>query len=87
MVQYFQPMSKTNIETLLKTAFAPNYLLVVDDGHKHIGHEGAKHGGHFSVEIRSETFQGKTSLEKHRMIYKALDPIKNTIHALVIKAY
>lgn len=78
-------MSKTKIEALLNDAFAPDELYVTDDSHKHAGHVGATQGGHFSVTIKSSAFDGKTHLEKHRMIYKVLEPIKSTIHALAIK--
>ena len=78
-------MSKTKIKALLTDAFSPDLLEVVDDSHKHIGHAGAKQGSHFRVTIKSSVFDGKSHLEKHRMIYKALDPIKSTIHALAIK--
>ena len=79
-------MSKTKIEQALKDAFAPTYLNVIDDSAKHAGHAGAKEGGHFSVEIVSAAFAGKKPIERHRMVYEALKPLKHLIHALAIKA-
>ncbi len=79
-------MVKAKIEKILNETFHPQYLEIIDDGHKHIGHEGAKQGGHFSVIIVSKAFEGKKSIDRHRMIYEALKPIKNLIHALAIQA-
>jgi BolA family transcriptional regulator, general stress-responsive regulator len=79
-------MSKAKIEQTLKDYFHPSRLLVIDESYKHAGHAGAKEGGHYVVEITAEAFNGKTALERHRMVYAALEPLKHTIHALSIKA-
>ena len=43
-------------------------------------------GQHFSVEVVSPSFKGKTTLAQHRMIYSALgEDMKELIHALQIK--
>ncbi|MBI4310109.1 MAG: BolA family transcriptional regulator [Candidatus Omnitrophica bacterium] len=78
--------NKVKIEQALKDAFAPVYLNVMDEGAKHIGHAGAKEGGHFRVEIVSDAFNGKKLLERHRMVYAALEHLKSSIHALSIQA-
>lgn len=69
-------------------AFAPDHLLVNDDSHLHAGHAGARDGrGHYSVEIVSGVFAGKTSLARHRAVYAALGEMMTTdIHALQIRA-
>jgi len=77
---------KAKIELLLDRAFKPTFLQVIDESHKHAGHAGASQGGHYQVTIVSKSFEGKRSLETHRMIYQALEPIKSSIHALAIKA-
>ncbi len=79
-------MTKSAIEQILKETFQPTHLLVLDEGYKHIGHAGAKQGGHFDVTIVSPAFEGKTLLQRHRMVYQAIAPIKDQIHALAIKA-
>ena len=79
-------MVKAKIENILKDKFQPQYLEVIDDGHKHIGHEGAKQGGHFTVIIVSSVFESVRLIDRHRMIYEALKPIKISIHALAIQA-
>ena len=76
---------KAKIEDLLIQAFKPSFLQVIDESHKHEGHAGASQGGHFQVIITSKTFEGKKLLESHRLIYKAVEPIKSSIHALAIK--
>jgi len=78
-------MTKAKIELLLNETFKPSYLEVIDESHKHAGHAGALQGGHYHVTIVSKSFEGKKLLESHRMIYKALEPVKSSIHALAIK--
>jgi BolA family transcriptional regulator, general stress-responsive regulator len=77
------------IRTKLNDAFAPQRLDIVDESHKHAGHEGARSGGgHFNVMIVAEAFTGQTLIQRHRMIYTALgEELKQAIHALSIKAY
>ena len=76
------------IRSLLQTAFAPSVLEVIDDSHRHAGHEGAKDGrGHFTVRLVSAAFVGMAPLARHRAIYAVLDALMQTdIHALSIKA-
>ena len=72
-------------ESLIK--LSPSYIDIEDEGHLHIGHAGAKSGGHFKLNIVSESFRDKTTIERHRIIYKCLDDLMNTeIHAISIKA-
>ena len=43
---------------------------------------------HFQVLIISPAFEGKTMVEQHQMVYKALgDLMKEAIHALALKTY
>lgn len=79
----------TLIETRLREAFAPSKIEVRDDSRHHAGHEGAKGGGgHFVVRIVSPQFQGKSSVQRHQMIYRALgEMMKQEIHALGIQAF
>ncbi|HEY3486524.1 MAG TPA: BolA family protein [Gammaproteobacteria bacterium] len=67
----------------------PERLEIEDQSHLHAGHTGAQSGGgHFAVLIVSPHFSGKSLLERHRMVYRALQSIMQTeIHALSIKAY
>lgn len=76
------------IEQRLHNAFDPAELIVTDDGHKHVGHAGARDGrGHFHVHVVSDAFKGKTQLARHRMVFSALgDMMQNDIHALGVEA-
>ncbi len=77
------------MHTLLAT-LQPEQIEIVDDSHKHAGHEGARSGGgHFTLHIVSAQFDGKATLARHRMIYSALGEMmkQDNIHALNIKAY
>lgn len=75
------------LEAALRT-LAPARLDVVDDSHKHAGHEGARDGrGHFTVVVVSEEFIGRAPLARHRMVYAAVGDLMQTdIHALAIQA-
>lgn len=76
------------IRARLIKAFAPTELEVIDDSHKHKGHAGAADGrGHFTIKIVSPRFAGKKPLERHRMVFAALDTMMETdIHALSVRA-
>ncbi len=73
----------------LTEAFAPQSLNVADESDQHEGHAGARPGGqtHFRVYIVSEAFKGKTRIERHRMINRALaGELAGGVHALAIHA-
>ncbi len=75
------------IEKRLTEVFTPQSLNIVDESHKHAGHASAGGAGHFAVEIVADAFAGKTLIQRHRLVYDALDDAMNTeIHALSIKA-
>lgn len=82
-------MSRIEQMQTLLTEFQPTQIEIIDDSHKHAGHEGARSGGgHYSLHIVSTQFTGKPTLARHRMIYSALgEMMKHEIHALNIKAY
>ena len=43
---------------------------------------------HFQALVISEEFQGKTMVEQHQMVYRALgDLMREAIHALALKTY
>lgn len=76
------------MDALLRENFSPEFLEIVDDSHHHVGHAGAKNGaGHFTVKICSGAFVDKTLVQRHRMVYAALDSMMHgDIHALSIEA-
>ncbi len=77
------------IRSVLQAALTPVRLDIGDDSAAHAGHAGAVQsgGGHFSAFIVAEAFAGKTLVQRHQMVYRALGEMMHTdIHALIIKA-
>ena len=73
----------------LNSALAPTRVELTDDSEKHRGHGGYNPAGesHFSLQIVSPAFTGKSRVERQRMVYAALgDLMKERVHALSIKA-
>jgi BolA protein len=80
---------KDRIKSKLMTALQPTALRVTDDSHQHAGHAGSRAGGetHFSVEIVSPLFAGKSLVARHRLVHSALaDELAAGVHALAIVA-
>jgi BolA protein len=81
--------TKDTIINKLREAFLPESLDVADESHLHEGHAGHRPGGetHFRVYIVSEAFEGKSRIERHRMVNATLDAeLQGSVHALAIKA-
>ena len=77
------------IREKLILAFAPAALEVVNDSHRHAGHAGSPQTGesHFSINVVSAAFAGKTRLERHRMVNEVLaEELTGPVHALAISA-
>lgn len=87
-----QPLSGPVAEEItrrLTQALDPAHLSVRDDSELHRGHAGHDPRGesHFTVEIVSPRFAGKSRVERQRAVNAALaDLLKERVHALVIKA-
>jgi BolA protein len=78
------------VETLRERlmTLAPLTLQIEDESHRHAGHAGAKEGGHYDLLIVAESFTGKNTVARHRMIYEAAgDLMRKGIHALSIRAF
>ena len=81
--------TKDTIINKLREAFSPESLDVSDESHLHEGHSGHRPGGetHFRVYIVSPAFDGKSRIERHRMINATLaGELAGSVHALAIKA-
>jgi BolA protein len=77
------------IREKLTRAFSPEALEVVNDSHRHAGHAGSPGTGesHFSVKVVSAAFDGKSRVERHRMVNAVLaEELAGKIHALAITA-
>ncbi len=69
-------MDPETIKELIKETISTTYIQVEGDG------------SHFHAVIVSKDFEGKTPIERHKMVYSALgNSMKSDIHALSIKAY
>lgn len=69
-------MSPDRIQSSLQAAF-PNAEIVAED------YTGG--GDHFSVHITSPEFAGRSLVERHQMVYRALGTLMPEIHALQLK--
>jgi BolA protein len=69
-------------------ALEPQSLELLDESGQHAGHPGAAAGGsHFRLTIVSSRFVGRDQLERHRMVYAALEPLmRREVHAIAIRA-
>ncbi|PKM37798.1 MAG: BolA family transcriptional regulator [Gammaproteobacteria bacterium HGW-Gammaproteobacteria-10] len=81
-------MTTEVIRKLLNDSLKPEQIEIIDNSAAHAGHIGAQSGGgHYHVTIVSDAFEGKTLVQRHQLIYKALgDMMKQQIHALGINA-
>ena len=84
------------IKTKLQAALAASSIEVIDESHKHATHVHAMKrpgiaGGagetHFRVKVVSETFRGKSRIDRHRAINQLLrTEFESGLHALAIEA-
>lgn len=79
-------MIRKQIETKLRAAFAPVFLDVVDESHRHNVPAGSE--SHFNVVLVSDRFIGERSLHRHRLVYGTLtEELSTTVHALALHTY
>jgi BolA protein len=71
----------------LTRALTPLRLDIHDDSAAHRGHAGAAGGGgHYSVLVVSQAFEGMGLVARHRLVYDALaDEMKGPVHALALR--
>ena len=71
----------------LTLALQPQHLHIDDESAAHLGHAGAREGGHYAVRVVSARFAGLAPLARHRLVYSAAgDLLHNGVHALRIDA-
>ena len=78
---------KDRITSTLQGALDPVFLAVHDESHQHQGHGGWREGGetHFRVEIVAAAFEGKSRVDRHRMINTLLSAeLADRVHALAL---
>ncbi len=79
--------TKEKIISKMENELSANIVEVIDDSWKHAGHAAAGGGGHYTLYVVSEQFEGVSLLNRNRMVFDVLrEEIGGEIHALVIKA-
>jgi len=76
------------IRTKLTAALAPAKLTIIDESDRHAGHAGSRPEGetHFQVVVVASAFEGKSRLERQRIVYGVLAAeLANRVHALTLK--
>tara|TARA_B110000116_G_C16515934_1_gene437746 strand:+ start:45 stop:275 length:231 start_codon:yes stop_codon:yes gene_type:complete len=70
-------MSVNEIESMIKEAL-PNSTVVIEDLRGD--------GDHYSAHVKSDLFKGKSKIQQHQMVYKALKgKMGEQLHALALK--
>jgi len=81
---------KKSIEEKLTAALAPHALEVINESHKHAGHQPEFDGSgetHFRIRITAAHFNNMSRIERHRTITDLLrQEFDNGLHALAIEA-
>ncbi|MBI3445333.1 MAG: BolA family transcriptional regulator [Magnetospirillum sp.] len=71
----------------LEDALKPTRLAIIDDSHRHAGHAGHNPDGesHFTIEVVSEAFAGKSRVDRHRMVNALLaEELAGRVHAMAL---
>ena len=50
------------------SSLEPLKINIEDEGHLHVGHAGAKSGGHFKLYIVSKLFDNMSVINRHKLI-------------------
>lgn len=85
MSESFPKPVETLISSKLQSQFKPTHMDIVNESFKHNVPKGSE--SHFKVVIVSDQFEGKSLVERHRMVNHCLgEELKQSIHALSIQA-
>ena len=71
------PLEKKIIEELIKSSI-PDAKVIIEDLRGD--------GDHYSATVISKTFEGKSKIEQHKMVYNSLEgKMGRELHALMLK--
>ena len=71
------PLSKEELEKHIKNSI-PDSTVIIEDLRGD--------GDHYSATVISKSFEGKTKIEQHKMVYESLEgKMGNELHALMLK--
>ncbi|KDQ21380.1 hypothetical protein BOTBODRAFT_25821 [Botryobasidium botryosum FD-172 SS1] len=83
---------ENSIRTKLTESLKPALLEIQNDSWQHRHHSAMRESGggsgetHFSVQVVSDAFSGKTTIQRHKMIFATLsDEFAQGLHALSLK--
>ena len=79
----------TEMLVRLNSSLNPTRVELIDDSEQHRGHGGYNPAGesHFTLRIESAAFDGKSRVDRQRLVYAALgDLMRERVHALSIRA-
>ena len=75
----------------LKEKLSAEHVDIIDESHLHRGHKAAGGCGHYSIVVVSPQFENVNTMERIRLVHKALDVemtgTPKLIHALQVKTY
>lgn len=79
----------TVVRELVEAALAPVVLEVVDESGAHVGHAGARGGGHLRVTVVAAQFTGLSRIQRQRLIHNVLRALlaSGQLHALALSTY
>ena len=74
------------IKKIISSKININHIEIIDQSSQHAGHSQNSGGGHYTAIIISDDFINKNLVERHRMVYDALDDMmQNEIHAFSMR--
>ncbi|MBI2393002.1 MAG: BolA family transcriptional regulator [Deltaproteobacteria bacterium] len=76
-----------HVQALLRDKLSATEVEVEDESHLHRGHAGARGGGkHLRALVVSAAFEGKSLVQRHRMVNEALAEVLHDgrVHALAL---
>ena len=73
------------MKKLIQDETSAEILEVIDQSAGHAGH-GAD-GGHYSALIVSSKFRDLGLVQRHQLVYKAIAPVKEAIHAFSMRTH
>ena len=75
---------QNKIDKLLRDNLNISKLIIRNDSYKHNVPPNSE--SHFNVQIVSDDFQDLSQIQRHKLVYKAIESLLNEIHAFSITA-
>ena len=75
---------QNKIDKLLRDKFNISKLVINNESYKHNVPPNSE--SHFNVQIVSDDFQDLSQIQRHKLVYKAIESLLNEIHAFSITA-